>query len=137
MMKNTALLAKACLTVAGVMLVFETILGCIYIVGIGFGSIGAISMDLALTMAFPVYLLAIYSLQGAMVSLWLFFIFQWIVTCLEATPPTIVNPLGWPHGILLFASAILVTLAQRVVSTWTATKKSVKLCDVFSAERSS
>jgi hypothetical protein len=41
---------------------------------------------------------------------------QWIDICFAKWPPVFVNPLGWAHGDLLFAAAILVSLSAWMVS---------------------
>lgn len=91
-------------------------LGCIYVLGIGFGNAHDIVMDLCLTMAFPVYLIGFASLRGASFSLWVFFVIQWGVICFIDKPLRFVNPFGWAHGNLSFAGAVLVSLSTWILS---------------------
>jgi hypothetical protein len=51
---------------------------------------------------FSVYLIGIFSLRGASISLWMFFAIQWGVICTIEKPLRFVNPFGWAHGYLSF-----------------------------------
>jgi hypothetical protein len=115
--------AKSCLIVAGILLMLETMLGCIYMLGIGFSSTRDIAMILCLTMALPVYLIRFFSLRGAAISLWAFFAIQWITVC-TIDKPHFVNPFGWAHGNLSFVGAVLVSLSTWMLSRIDDHKKS-------------
>lgn len=102
--------SRVFLAIAGILLFFESLLGCVYVLGIGFDSVPAICTDLAVTMGFPIYALSFYSLRVGAISLWALFAFQWLNLCLNSVPPGFVNPLGWIHGTFLFCAAILVSI---------------------------
>jgi hypothetical protein len=108
-------LARVLLVIAGLLLLFESLLGMDYALEIGFSSLREILTDLCLTMAFPVYLIGLFSLRGATASLWVFFIVQWINICFSSSHPgyVFVNPFSWLHGDFSFFSAIMVS-----ISTW-------------------
>ena len=110
-------LAKGCMIIAGALLLFETLLGCVYVLGIGFSSWRDIVTDICVTMAFPIFLIAIASLSKGAVALWAFFIIQWVNTGFDSSHPgfIFVNPLGWSHGQLSFVSAILVTCSAWIL----------------------
>jgi hypothetical protein len=103
------------LTVAGVLLLLESLLGCFYVLGIGFATPRDVLLDLCLTMAFPIYLLCLFSLWVSSVGLWLFFALQWLNTGFDSSHPgyVFVNPFGWLHGDFSFLAAVLVSF-----STW-------------------
>jgi hypothetical protein len=111
-MNNRALLsAKICLTAAAFLLLYESLLGCIYVLGIGFSTAHDLLTDFSVTMAFPVFLISLWSVRGAAIGLWTFFALQWIDICSNKVPPGFVNPFGWLHGNFLFISAILVSIS--------------------------
>jgi hypothetical protein len=126
-------LTKSGLIVAGVLLLFETLLGCVYVLGIGFSTVHDVITDLCLTMAFPVFLISLRSVRGAAIGLWIFFAVQWIDICSNKMPPGFVNPLGWIHGDLLLASAILVGLSAWLLSQRQGAKRAEGLLDVLRA----
>src|SRR6185437_16565179 len=72
-------LAKGCMIIAGALLLFETLLGCVYVLGIGFSSWRDIVTDICVTMAFPIFLIAIASLSKGAVALWAFFIINGLI----------------------------------------------------------
>jgi len=111
MSRAKILTARLCVLIAGVLLLGETLLGCIFVLGIGVSNLHDIFTDLCLTMAFPVFLICFKSLKLAVGGLWLVFVIQWIDICCNRSTPSFVNPLGWLHGDLLFASSILLTIA--------------------------
>ena len=115
MNNRTLVLTKGCLIVAGILLLFETLLGCVYVLGIGFSSLHDLFTDLCVTMAFPVFLITLRSVRAGAIGLWIFFVVQWIDVCSNRNPPGFVNPLGWLHGDFLLISAVLVS-----ISAWAA-----------------
>ncbi len=117
MSKNNVVFARLCLLISGIMLLGETLLGCIYVLGIGFSTTRDIITDLCLTMAFPVFLTCFKSLKLAVCGLWSFFLIQWMDVCCNRATPGFTNPLGWLHGDLLFASSIMVTIALTLLSS--------------------
>jgi hypothetical protein len=116
--KHNLLLAKCSLIVAGILLLYETLLGCFYVLGIGFSTKADVILDLCLTMAFPIFLICLRSVRGAAIGLWVFFAIQWIDICFGKWPPAFVNPLAWVHGAILFISTVLVSL-----SAWTLSRR--------------
>ena len=116
MTDRTFMLVRISLLFAGSMVLLETLLGCIYVLGIGFSTTKNVILDLCLTMALPIYLFSLVSLRKAAVGLWVFFVVQSIDICFNQKPPAFVNPLGWAHGDLLFAAAILVSLSTWMIS---------------------
>jgi hypothetical protein len=97
---------------AGAILLLESIFGCYAVLGIGFSSLRDVATDLCLTLAFPIYLLSIFSIRIATIGLWLFFAAQWINMCLVSRPPTLISPLDGVHGDFLFLAIVLVTFAD-------------------------
>ncbi len=129
---NSLTLARGCLIVACMLLLFETSLGCFYVLGIGFSTMNDVILDLCLTMAFPVFLISLRSVRGAAVSLWIFFAIQWIEIC-SGSSPHLVNPLAWIHGSFLFAAAILVSISDWILSWSRDDKRPLGLLGVFGA----
>lgn len=130
---RTVAVAKGGLIVAGILLLIETLLGCVYVLGIGFSTTHDVITDLCLTMAFPVFLISLRSIRGGAIGLWVFFALQWIDVCSNRTPPGFVNPLAWIHGDLLFAAAILVSVSALMLCRVQNGKRSSRLLDVFGA----
>jgi hypothetical protein len=126
-------LIKGSLMVAGILLLFETLLGCVYVLGIGFSTVHDVITDLCLTMAFPVFLISLRSVCGSAIGLWIFFAIQWIDVCSNRRPPGFVNPLAWIHGDFLFAAAILVSVSAWILSRVQEGKRSPGLLDMFGA----
>ena len=131
MNNRMSVVTKGCLIVAGILLLLETLLGCLYVLGIGFSTIKDVILDLCLTMAFPVFLISLLSVRGAAIGLWIFFVVQWIDTCCGKWPPVFVNPLAWAHGNLSFASAILVSISAWLLSQEHDIKPSAGLVNLF------
>jgi hypothetical protein len=128
---RTLVLARISLLVAGSLLLLETLIGCVYVLGIGFSTTKDVLLDLCLTMAFPIYFFSLVSLRGAAAGLWTFFFIQWIDICFAKWPPVFVNPLGWAHGDLLFAAAILVSLSAWMISRNQGGERPATLLDVL------
>jgi hypothetical protein len=103
----------------------------VYVLGIGFSTTKDVLLDLCLTMAFPIYFFCLVSLRGAAAGLWTFFFIQWIDICFAKWPPVFVNPLGWAHGDLLFAAAILVSLSAWMISRNQGSERPATLLDVL------
>jgi hypothetical protein len=82
-------------------------------------------------MAFPIYLIGIFSLRGASVALWMFFAVQWLAVCSFAQPPRLINPFGWAHGDLSIAGALLVSLSTWILSRVKDGKRLASLHDFF------
>jgi hypothetical protein len=133
MSSRTVVLAKGGLIVAGILLLIETLLGCVYVLGIGFSTTHDVFTDLCLTMAFPVFLLSLRSIRGSAIGLWIFFVIQWIDVCSNKIPPGFVNPLAWIHGQFLFTAAILVSVSAWMLLRVQNGKRSPRLLDVFGA----
>jgi hypothetical protein len=125
--------AQVFLLVAGILLLLETMLGCVYVLGIGFDSARDIGLDLCLTIAFPIYLLGFRSLRGASVGLWIFFVLQSAYISLNAKSVRLVNPLGWAHGDLLLSAAVLVSAATGMLND-KARVRSTTLSAAFSSK---
>jgi hypothetical protein len=134
---RTLALARITLKTAGSLLLLETALGSAYVIGIGFSTTKAVILDLCLTMAFPVFLISLLSVRRAAVGLWIFFAIQWIDICCAKWPPVLVNPLGWTHGILLFAGAILVSMSAWILMSSRDGKGPAKLLDVLNTAKTS
>lgn len=130
---RTVMLTKGGLIVAGVLLLLETLLGCVYVLGIGFSTVHDVITDLCLTMAFPVFLISLRSIRGSAIGLWVFFAIQWINVCSNKRPSGFVNPLSWIHGDLLFTAAILVSVSALILCRVQNGKRSSRLLDVFGA----
>jgi len=133
MNKRTLVLARGSLIIAGGLLLMESLLGCICVLGIGFSTLPEVLLDLCLTMAFPIYLVGIWSMRYAAIGLWLFFLIQWLDTCLNGSPPgfRFVNPLGWIQGDLLFAAATLVSIVVWVLFRNDHGKSRLRLLDIL------
>lgn len=123
--------AKWSLIAAGILLLLESLLGIIYVLGIDLYTISGIITGLCLTMAFPIYLVGIISLRRAAVGLWVFFAAQWIDVCFNRSPPGFVNPLAWVHGGFLFAAAILVSFSAWALPSKQTGEKSTGLLDAI------
>lgn len=128
-------LAKASLILAGILLLLESLLGCIYVLGIGFSTLHEVLTDLCLTLAFPIYLVSLVSLRGAAISLWVFFAIQWIDVCSNRNPPGFVNPFAWVHGDFLFAAAILVSFSAWAASSALDQRSRPRMSSLLGASR--
>ncbi len=128
---RTLALTKCGLIVAGVLLLFETLLGCVYVLGTGFSTVHDLITDVCLTMAFPVFLISLRSIPGAAIGLWIFFAIQWIDICSNKRPPGFVNPLAWAHGVLLLVSAILVSFSAWLLLRMRDTDRTTRLLNVL------
>jgi hypothetical protein len=111
-------IASACMILAGLVFLFETLFGCFAVLGIGY-SLRDIATELALTMAFPIFLIRFLSQRLALVCLWFFFVLQWLDFSSLGQPPKLVNPFDW-HGLTLFLGIVLFT-ASTVIG-WRSTK---------------
>lgn len=127
-------LAQTFLLLAGGLLFLETALGCVYVLGIGFNSVRDIGMDFCLTFAFPLYLLGFRSLPLTAVALWIFFVLQTAYISLNARPMRFVNPLGWAHGDLLLAAAVLVSVATWMLNN-KASARLIRLSEIFGSRQ--
>jgi hypothetical protein len=116
-------LAKICIVTAGLLLLLETLLGIVYMLGIGFDTLPDIILDLCLTMAFPIFLVGFASLRSAAIALWTFFFIQWMDTGFfnSLSRFHLTNPFDWFHGDALFIGAVLVSFAA-----WSVSKSSVE-----------
>lgn len=77
----------------------------------GFGTLQDVLVDLSLTMAFPIFLVVLWSRKIATLSLWVFFIAQWLDFCSVGVPPKLISPISEWHGTTLFIGVILFTIA--------------------------
>jgi hypothetical protein len=109
--ENRATIASACMILAGLVFLVETLFGCFAVLGIGFNSFRDISTDLALTMAFPIFLIHFLSQRLALVCLWFFFVLQWLYFSSLGQPPKLVNPFDWWQGLTLFLGIVLFTVS--------------------------
>jgi hypothetical protein len=114
--ENRATIASACMILAGLVFLVETLFGCFAVLGMGFDSLRDISTDLALTMAFPIFLIRFLSQRLALVCLWLFFVLQWLEFSSLGQPPRLVNPFDWWHGLTLFLGIVLFTASTVIGS---------------------
>jgi hypothetical protein len=108
-------IAYISLGLAGVIFLAETVFGCIAVLGIGFGSLQDVVIDLCLTMAFPIYLIMFLSRRVAALCLWIFFLVQWVEMCLISRPPRLLNPLSGVHDVALAVGIVLFTFASVVL----------------------
>jgi hypothetical protein len=108
-------LARVFLVVAGILMLFESLLGMDYALDVGFGSLRELLTDVCYIMGFPIYLSGLFSLRGASACLWAFFLLQWLNHGHAGfhVGLMLVNPFDWLHGVFSILSAILVS-----VSTW-------------------
>jgi hypothetical protein len=107
--ENRATIASTCMILAGLVFLVETLFGCIAILPMGFDSLRDISTALALTMAFPIFLIRYLSQRLALACLWLFFVLQWLDFSSLGHPPKLVNPFDWWQGLTLFLGIVLFT----------------------------
>jgi hypothetical protein len=112
--ENRATIASTCMILAGLVFLVETLFGCIAILPMGFGSLRDISTALALTMAFPIFLIRYLSQRLALLCLWLFFVLQWLDFSSLGQPPKLVNPFDWWHGLTLFLGIVLFTASTAI-----------------------
>ncbi len=108
------LLHSILMVVAGAIFLEETMFGCIAVLGIGFDTKEDVCLDLALTMAFPLFLLAIRNRSLSLIALWIFYVARWIDLCMLSHPPILLNPLGDWHGVLLLSGILLFSGAQMI-----------------------
>jgi hypothetical protein len=81
------------------------------VLGVGFDTLQDVLLDLSLTMAFPIFLVARWSRRIALVGIWIFFVAQWLDTCSVGVPPRLISPISDWHGTTLFVGIILFTIA--------------------------
>ncbi len=110
------MIARALILLAGGVLLLQTSFGVIAISMFGFDSVSEVATALCLTLAFPIYLIALKSLRVATGLLWAFFLAQWLNECLISQPPHVVNALDWPHGDTLLAAIVLVQVGYLLLS---------------------
>ncbi len=96
---------------AAVIFLGQTLFGCFAVLGVGFDTVQAVLLDLSLTMAFPIFLLVIWSRKVAALLSWFFFLAQWLDSCSVGVPPKLISPLSDWHGVTLFLANILFTVA--------------------------
>ncbi|MGO8791942.1 MAG: hypothetical protein ACLQVL_31765 [Terriglobia bacterium] len=89
----------------------QSLFGCFAVLGVGFDTLQDDLLDLSLTMAFPIFLVALWSRRIALVGIWLFFVAQWLDTCSVGSPPTLISPFSDWHGTTLFIGVIFFTIA--------------------------
>jgi hypothetical protein len=101
------------LVAAGLLLLHVTLWGTIMaLVGIGIpGSLSEAFIEICWVSGFPVYLISFRSLRWASRALWLYFLLQWVSTCIASKPKQFVNPLYWSHGVEVFIATLLVSAA--------------------------
>jgi len=109
-------LSRVLLVIAGLLMLFESLLGVVYAFDVGSSSLRDLVTLFCLTMAFPLFLVGLYSLRTATASMWLFFIVQWLNHGHAGFHAglILISPFDWLHGVFTFLSAILVSVA-----TWT------------------
>ena len=96
---------------AAVIFLGQSLFGCFAVLGIGFDTVQAVLLDLSLTMAFPIFLLAFWSRKIALSLSWVFYVAQWIDCCSVGVPPKLISPLSGWHDITLFLANVLFTIA--------------------------
>jgi hypothetical protein len=104
-------IASTCMILAVLIFLVETVFGCFAVLGMGFRSLPDICTDLALTMAFPLFLVRFLSQRLALACLWLFFVLQWLDFSSLGQPPRLVNPFDWWQGLTLFLGIVLFTVS--------------------------
>jgi hypothetical protein len=106
-------LSRVLLVIAGMLMLLESLLGVDYAFDVGSSSLRDLATLFCLTVAFPVYLVGLFSLRGATASIWVFFIIQWLNHGRSGIHVGIhlVDPFDWLHGDFTFISAILVSVA--------------------------
>jgi len=106
-------LSRVLLVSAGLLLLIESLLGVDYAFDVGSSSLRDLVTLFCLTMAFPVYLIGLFSLRVATASLWLFFIVQWLNHGHAGFHAglILISPFDWLHGVFTFLSAVLVSIA--------------------------
>src|ERR1039458_4375638 len=104
-------LVRVGLLMAGALFLVDTLFGLIAMLGIGFDTVQDVVLVLCLTMAFPIYLVGLYSLGAATILLWFFFLAQWVDTCFNGVTPSFVNPFDWWYGDTVFVAALIVQLS--------------------------
>ena len=126
-------LARVLLFFAGLLLLLESLLGFDYALGLELGTLRGMLTGLCLTMAFPLYLVGLFSLRGATASIWLFFIVQWLNHGHAGfhAGVILISPFDWLHGDFTFISAILVSIATWVLCRPQNGKAPVNLGTVF------
>jgi hypothetical protein len=97
--------------IAGIIFLGQSLFGCVAVLGVGFDTLQDVLLDLSLTMAFPIFLIALWSRRIALLFLGIFFIAQWIDLCAGVGPPKLISPLSDWHDISLFLAVILFTIA--------------------------
>ena len=124
-------IASALLLFAGGLLLLQSLFGVFAILMFGFDSLLEWTTALCLTLAFPLYLIGLKSLRVASRVLWAFFLAQWINECFIGQPPSLVNPLDWPHGDTLLAAIVLVQLGYWMLARTSTRRRGVALREVL------
>ena len=96
---------------AAIIFLGQSLFGFIAVLGVGFGTLKDVVLDLCLTMAFPLFLLTFWSRTTALLCLWAFFVAQWIDICSIGVPPKLISPLSDWHDNSLLLAIILFTIA--------------------------
>jgi hypothetical protein len=128
-MKRLITLAPIALMVSGVFLLAQTLFGMLAMLGLDLTKFQDVFLVLCLTMAFPIYLLAIKSLR-IVVGLWVFFLVQWADMCMISSPPHFGNPLYWWRGDVLFIAIVLAQLSY-IAQRLSGKEKNMRLSDAF------
>lgn len=124
--------ARWALVVGGTGLLLQTLFGlAVVALAFNFDYWRDITTAFAITLSFPIYLLAFRSLRIATALLWLFFLAQWANTCLISQPPRIGSPFDWFHGDTLFIAIALVQCGYLLLSKTLGKGRPITLRDAF------
>lgn len=127
----TKMLSGILLVAAGIILLCESLFGSIAILGFGFDSASDWAFAFGLTMAFPLFLIGIFSLRAASWGLWIFFFVQWANQCLLPGKPRFVNPLDWWHGDMLVVAIVLVHASYLLLPRSIRIERTATISDAF------
>ena len=83
----------------------------------------------ALTLAFPVFLVGIWSLRGAAISLWIYFVYQWLVRSGIGHSFVLSNPFDWWFGDTLAFAIALISIGALLSGR--ASRNGLRLADLY------
>jgi hypothetical protein len=94
-----------CYRLSGAILLVDSLFGCFVVFVSGIASIRDLPIVLSITLAFPMFLISVRSRIAALVSLWIFFIAQWLLLSLVLPPhQQLSNPIAdWDSATMLLA----------------------------------
>jgi hypothetical protein len=101
-----------CYRLSGAILLVDSLFGCFVVFVSGIASLGDVLIVLSVTLAFPVFLISITSRRAALISLWAFFIFQWLARSLVLPPHhQLSNPLADWYSATMLLGVVLFTIS--------------------------